>query len=168
MNQFRREEIKKSVRLNVSNETMQEHKVEIVWSLRNAASDVIAEHRETVNVPAMSAVWLEKEELPQADLYHDYVRYDLYENGEWVSGGSVLFGVPKHFAFENPRLMVETDGEWITVKSEAYAKYVEILNETEDLVLTDNYFDMDRGERKVKILRGEPKNLRVRSVYDIH
>lgn len=168
LNQFRREEIRRSVRFNVSNETMQERKVEVVWSLRNAASDVLEEHRGTVSVPAMSAAWMEKEELPQANLYHDYVRFDMYENGEWISGGSVLFSVPKHFAFEDPHLTVETDGEWITVRSDAYAKYVEISNENEDLVLSDNYFDMDKGERKVKILRGETKNLKVRSVYDIH
>ena len=36
-----------------------------------------------------------------------------------------------------------------------------------DTVLEDNYFDMNAGERRVKIVRGEPGELSVRSVYDI-
>ena len=44
---------------------------------------------------------------------------------------------------------------------------MEIQNDKEDLLLSDNYFDMNAGEKRVRVLRGEPKNLRLRSVYDI-
>ena len=50
---------------------------------------------------------------------------------------------------------------------EAYAKSVEIRNENDDLILEDNYFDMNAGEYRVKILDGKPDGLKVRSVYDI-
>lgn len=53
------------------------------------------------------------------------------------------------------------------MSASAYAKSVEILNDTEDLILEDNYFDMNAGERWIKILQGKPEGLRVRSVYDI-
>jgi len=36
-----------------------------------------------------------------------------------------------------------------------------------DTVLEDNYFDMNAGQRRVKILRGSVEGLSVRSVYDI-
>ena len=49
----------------------------------------------------------------------------------------------------------------------AYAKYVYINNDQENLVLSDNFFDMDAGEKVVKILSGDAKNLTVKSVYDI-
>ena len=52
--------------------------------------------------------------------------------------------------------------------ADAYAKSVEILNEEEDLVLSDNYFDMNAGERRVTVISGRTSGLRVRSVYDIH
>jgi beta-mannosidase len=55
----------------------------------------------------------------------------------------------------------------ITVKASAYAKSVEILNKTEDLILSDNYFDMNAGTKKVKILSGKPVGIKLRSVYDI-
>ena len=44
---------------------------------------------------------------------------------------------------------------------------MEILNEKEDLVLEDNYFDMNGGEKRIRILRGTPEGLKLRSVYDI-
>ena len=55
----------------------------------------------------------------------------------------------------------------ITVKAEAYAKSVEILNDQEDLVLSDNYFDLNGDSKTVKILRGNPEGIRLRSVWDI-
>ena len=51
--------------------------------------------------------------------------------------------------------------------ADAYAKSVEILDENEDMVLSDNYFDLHGDSRTVKVLRGVPENIRVRSVYDI-
>ena len=53
------------------------------------------------------------------------------------------------------------------ISANAYAKSVEIQNENEDMILSDNYFDMDAGEKRVRILSGEPEGLKVRSVYDI-
>ena len=85
-----------------------------------------------------------------------------------IADNTVIFSYPKYFRYEDPHLQAETDGEWITVRADAYARSVEILNENEDLVLNDNYFDMNAGEKKVRILRGNPDGLRVRSVYDIH
>ena len=40
-------------------------------------------------------------------------------------------------------------------------------DENEDMVLEDNYFDMNAGEKRVRIISGEPVGLKVRSVYDI-
>ena len=37
----------------------------------------------------------------------------------------------------------------------------------EDLLLSDNYFDMNAGSVTVKILRGDPKSIKARSVYDL-
>ena len=53
------------------------------------------------------------------------------------------------------------------VRAKTYAKNVEILNQMEDLILSDNYFDMNAGEKRIRIISGKPDNLRLRSVYDI-
>ena len=51
--------------------------------------------------------------------------------------------------------------------AEAYARSVEIECDDGDLLLSDNYFDMNAGTRTVRILRGHGSKLRVRSVFDI-
>ena len=136
------------------------------WNLRNAFGESLREEQEEVIVPALSAVWLEKTELPEVDVFTQYVSFEAWIDGKMVSEGTVIFSYPKYFRYEDPRLSLETDGTYITVTAAAYAKSVEIQNEAENLVLSDNYFDLNGGSRTVEILRGEAKGLRVRSVYD--
>ena len=161
-------EVIKSVRFNVSNETLQDREVTVEWHLRDAAGEVKAHKEEQIRVPALSAVWLSKVSLPQAELYSDHVSYVLKENGEIIGEGSVIFCQPKYYKFANPHLSARVEGDEIIVTAKAYAKDVELLNENEDWVLSDNYFDMEPGERRVKILRGSGDKVRVRSVFDIH
>lgn len=160
-------EVIKSVRFNVSNETMQDRTVTVEWELRDAAGAVKESTKTEVSVPALSAVWLDKVPLPQASLYEDHVSYRLLEKGEVIGEGSVIFCQPKYYKFVNPQLSVRVDGDEVVITAGAYAKDVEVLNAEEDLLLSDNYFDMEPGERRVKILRGCAEGLRVRSTYDI-
>lgn len=165
-------EVRKSVRLNVSNETRQERRVLVCVKWCGPDSSVKREWKQELNVPALSAVWLEQTLLPEALLYEDHVSYELYEENDggeyrFVSFGSVIFSVPKHHHFLDPQLAVSVRGDQITVSAGAYAKGVEIQNENQDLILSDNYFDMEAGERTVQILSGRAEGLRVRSVYDI-
>ena len=44
------------------------------------------------------------------------------------------------------------EGDEIVVSAKAYAKSVEILNGEEDLILSDNYFDLNGDEKRVKIV----------------
>ena len=55
----------------------------------------------------------------------------------------------------------------ITVTADTYAKSVEIQNKNQDLVLSDNYFDLNGGSKTVKILRGDATGIHIRSVYQI-
>ena len=92
--------------------------------------------------------------------------------------GSVLFVPPKHYHFADPELeivMNESDGT-AEVTAAAYAKGVEIYG-SGGFVPEDNFFDMEPGTRKLKILcrngapdrsAGNEGQLRVRSVFDIH
>lgn len=161
------QDIEKSIRLNVANETMRERTGVVRWALRNADASVVQSGEESVCVPALCSVWLDKVCFPQADLHGQYVSFELEMEGEVISSGTVLFCAPKHFSFLDPRLTVEVDGDELVVTAQAYAKGVELLNENEDWVLEDNYFDMNAGTRRVKILSGEAVGIHVRSVFDI-
>ena len=78
----------------------------------------------------------------------------------------MLFCAPKHFQFADPKLSVRIDGDEIIVTAQAYARSVEIQCGA-DVLLEDNFFDMNAGERRVKILRGVPESAAARSVFDI-
>lgn len=167
--------LKKSARLNVSNETRKAFHGTVRWSLRRNDASVIAEGQVPVTVPALSALWLEEQDFSSENTYETYYAYALYDESEnCVGEGSVLFCPPKHFRFLDPKLSARIEGDTVVVRAEAYARSVEV-NCGADTVLEDNYFDMNAGERRIRILRtgdSSPADLqslsvRVRSVYDI-
>ena len=159
--------VKKSIRLNVANETLENVTVTVKWALRNERAQVLDGGEEQIKVPALTSVWLDRKDLPSADLYKNYVSYDCLLDGTAISGGTVLFTAPKQFHFRNPHLQARLEDSYIIITADAYARSVEILNEDDTLLLSDNYFDMNAGETRVKILSGEAKGLKIRSVYDI-
>ncbi len=158
----------KSIQLNVANETRKEQCVEVSWAVRNAKAEIIKDGgTKELKVPALSSVWLEKELLMDIDIFSEYVSYEMKQNGEVISEGTVIFSYPKYFKYEDPKLSYQIEGDEIIVSSDAYAKSVEIQNDREDLILSDNYFDLNGDEKRVKIISGEAKEVRLRSVYDI-
>ena len=114
-----------------------------------------------------SSLWLDRMDFSDTDYLANHLSYTLETEQGAVSGGSVLFTAPKHYRFADPRLMASVEGDEIAVTACAYARGVEIECTDGDMLLSDNYFDMEEGTRRVKILEGRPGTLRVRSVYDI-
>lgn len=159
--------VKKSIRLNVTNETMVNRKLTVRWQLRRYDGKILRGEECEVCVDALSATWCEKVELPDAQLHENYVSYQLVKSGDTISEGTVLFCPPKHFRFIDPKLSLRVEGKEIVVTAEHYAKSIEIRNEKDDLILSDNFFDLNGGEKRVTICKGEPAGLSVRSVYDI-
>jgi beta-mannosidase len=162
-----RKDIEKSFRLSVANETKEEKKLRAAWEIRDKTAKVLKEGTRPVTVGPLSSVWLDKVEVPEVALYDEYLSFHLYDKDAVISEGTVIFSLPKHFHYLDPRLSYRLEGDRITVTAEAYAKSVEILNDNEDLVLSDNYFDMNAGEKEVTIISGNPRGIRLRSVYDI-
>lgn len=158
---------RKTARLNVSNETMEAFAGRIDWSLRRPDASVVEEGSFDAAVPALDAVWLPEQDFTKYGPYDCYYAYRLTDRaGRTVGEGSVLFCAPKHFRFQDPALTVRLEGNEAVVTASAYARSVEVQCGP-DVLLEDNYFDMNGGERRVKILRGEAKDAAVRSVYDI-
>lgn len=161
-------EFEKSIRLNVANETMEEQSVQVSWAVRNRKAEVLKDGGICkVKVPALSSLWLDKVLLPKLDIFSEYVSYEMRKDGEVLSDGTVIFSYPKYFRYEDPMLSWRVEGDEIIVSAQAYAKSMEILNEQEDLILSDNYFDLNGDEKRVKIISGEAKGIRLRSVFDI-
>lgn len=167
INEFRTTPIKRSIRLNVSNETMQDVDCTVRWALRTPNGAVVRSAETEITVPALSAVWLDEVDFPDASLTGHYVSYALIMGGGTVSEGSALFCAPKHFEFQDPQLKVWRQGDYVLVEAAAFAKHVCIESDDADMLLSDNFFDLQPGIRRVKILRGQAENLRVRSVWSM-
>ena len=162
------DEFERSIRLNVVNESIREACVTVRWYLRDAKAEILRKEETELTVPALSSVWLEKTQLPEIDIFREYVSFELEKDGQICSGGTVIFSYPKYFRYEDPHLRYNVRGNTITVRADAYARSVEIQNDQEDLILSDNYFDLNADARTVTVQSGELKGLRLRSVYDIH
>ena len=158
---------RKTAQLNVSNETTGDFTGRLHWALRRPDASVIQEGDFDIDVPALSAVWLPEQDFTQHSAFDCYYSYQLADAGGSVTGqGTVLFCAPKHFHFLDPELTVRLEGDEVVVASQAYARSVE-LQCGADVLLEDNFFDMNGGERRVKILRGKAGRVSARSVYDI-
>ena len=158
-----------SAALHVANETDQTVRGTVRWQLRRPDSSVIQENEKEIEVAPYSGTWLDKEIYNDAaDEREMHLYYEFVRNGEVISSGSALFVAPKHYRFANPKLTVSADGNTVTVKSEGYAKGVCVESADGNLRLSDNFFDMEKGERTLTILGRRPEGeLSVRSVYDI-
>lgn len=153
--------------LCVNNDSLSEVRGTVRWWLCSADSTVLESGCTDIAVPALSVVSLPKLDFRKTDARRNHLSYAFEVDGCAVSGGSVLFTAPKHYLLEDPRLTWELHGNAITVHTESYAQAVEIDSPDSDFILSDNYFDMERGSRTVKVLEGTPKTIRLRSVWDI-
>ncbi len=135
--------------------------------LRNSRSEVLKTYEFDVNVAPFSVLTLPEIDFNRCDAENLYYSYELIVAGKCISEGTVLFTAPKHFNFVNPELCVRVEGDEIVVSAKAYAKSVEIYSDECDFILSDNFFDINGGEVRVKVTEGEAKGVKVRSVYDI-
>ena len=103
-------------------------------------------------------------------------------NGIVVSRGCSMFAAPKHYEFRDPELAISVhtaeEGEsvsTVTVQAGAFAKSVAVESPDGNLLLDDNYFDMEKGTVVLTIVGRDGKPLspdqipagpyRARSVY---
>ena len=160
-------DVEKSIRLNVANETLDTHFVTVNWQLRTAGGEIKKQASENLRIEPLCSKWLNKVYFSDADLYSDYVSYALVENGILISEGTVLFCQPKHFHFENPDLSFSVEGDEIVITSCCYAKSVEIRNENDDLICDNNFFDLNKETKRIKVISGDTNTISLRSVYNI-
>lgn len=157
----------KSATLYVTNDTLSTIHGVIEWKLCDSYSNVLKSGEEEVFVDKLSVKKMNKLNFSDMDAEIVHFTYALIIDGVAVSNGSVLFTQPKYYRFVNPKLKYVIENGEIVITSEAYAKGVMIEDEQNDLILEDNFFDMEKGERRIKILSGKPTTLIVRSVCNI-
>ncbi len=153
--------------LSVNNDSLQSVTGRVVWQLCDANSNVLQEGSEEITVPSLSVKHLDMMDFRKTDVERHHLSFRFEVDGQEVSGGSVLFTAPKHYQFADPKLTWSRSGDEITVYADAYAQAVEIDSPDSDFILSDNYFDMEKGSKTVRIVEGDPQTIVLRSVYDI-
>lgn len=159
--------IEKSARLHVANETMESVNGVVRWALRSAAGEVILDGAEEVSVGPLSGEWLSRMDFSSYDELEVYISYSFEQDGVVVSEGTSLFTAPKHFRFQDPGLQLRREGSILIITAQAYAKQVAVEGVDGDVKLSDNFFDMNPGERRVEILEGDATAFTLKSVYQI-
>ena len=154
--------------LTVTNDTREAVTGHVNGYLRNNQGDVLETHRFEVSVPPFGVLTLPEIDFHKTDVRRNYYDFELVTDKGTVGHGSVLFTAPKHFYFADPALSARVEGDEIVITAKAFAKSVEIYSEECDFILSDNFFDMNKGEVRVKILEGTPTAIKCRSVFDIH
>ena len=177
-----------SVELHVSNETAEEFKGVIKWALRDNKSQILREgFAEAWAAPLSSAVCTSLDfssDLKEKQAVRKtYFEFSLESSGGKVlSRGTVLFAKEKYFEFAEPKLRVEAtdarDRFVVKVRSESFARHVELDLTGADCVFDDNYFDLTAGEEKrIEAVKDRlsreltldefRRMLKARSIYDI-
>ncbi len=159
--------IEMSARLHVANETMTPLNGVATWQLRSARGEVLLVGEEGVTVEPLSGTWLMKHNFSAFDELEVYLSYALEVDGKVVSENTCLFTAPKHFAFEDPELTCKREGDYLLISAQAYAKGVEIQGVDGDVKLSDNFFDMNPGVKRIEIVEGNATEFTLKSVYDI-
>lgn len=179
------------IRFVVSNETLQDVDIKIVFRLYDNKGNVIEENSVNKKVDKLAADTCAEADYSKigSDRFEArkyYVEYILYVNGKKKSRSALLFTRPKYFTFENPNITwetEETDTEFIlNVQTDTFGKYIFFDSPQFDFVADDNCFDLSRGTiKKIRIKKeditkdGKPyqasleemKHLSVLSAYDI-
>jgi beta-mannosidase len=158
----------KSAALTVVNERRTPFRGRVEWMFCSPGGEPLSRGETPVSVPALGTACAARLDAADYPVFSTYIFYSLFgAGGELISQGSSLFCAPKHFRYADPKLTARASGGTVTVTAKAYAGAVRIESDDPELLLEDNYFDMQPGERQVKVLRGGTEGIRLKSIFDI-
>ncbi|WP_105613989.1 beta-mannosidase [Vallitalea okinawensis] len=175
------------VRFAVANETLDTFKGQIKWYLRKNNGEVLDSDTIDAEVKQLSSKYMDSLDfsndlLTKEERFSTYMDYYLICDDQIIGSGSTLFTEPKYFKFLDPKISFEVidNGQDFTLsfKTINYAKYIEIDFKDMDIVLEDNYFDMNKDIGRIINVSKDtlPENINrewlsdhicIRSIYDM-
>ena len=177
---------KKKLVINVSSEKTEPFKGEVRWRVRKNTTEIIAEGRKEITVPALSAIDVltltpDMTKLTEAMYRDHYIEYALVQNGTVVSSGTLLLVLPKRFSFIKPEISVNIDqiGEMYRFEfsSKNFAKGVYLDFDEFDCTFGDNWFDLHGQKHSILVSKSYfpfnitvdeiKEKLLIKSYYDI-
>lgn len=120
---------------------------------------VICEKKNNVVLMPFSSVKVAELDIPQLDEFRErecFLHYEMAENAHIIDSGNRLLCRPKKFRFRDPRIeayVQEKNGKLlVAVRSDEFARRVEIRFENTDVIFSDNFFDLLPGESKTVLV----------------
>ncbi len=161
-----------TVDLYLSNETLKGTQGTLRWKLMHVKKGLVKENVVQCQVRRLftqQVVHLDFSEYirTRLDQRQYYLAYSYESGNKTVGEGSVLFVKAKHFELQKPKITCERINEktWI-FRSDQFAKFVE-ADFGEDILLSDNYFDLIPGqEKKIVLEKGTEKIPEIYSLFD--
>ena len=176
------------VDLHISNESLEKVTGTLNWSLKDSKCNVLHEGSTPIELEALTSKGFESLDLSEQlnskkQLREVYLEVRLLKEETPISCCTVLFVKAKHFDFIDPKITTEIfeekDQFVIKVKSQAFAKFVELNMKELDAVFSDNFFDLSIGMDKtitvqkdrlseVVSLEAFKRQLTIRSIFDTY
>lgn len=166
---------------NVSNETLESCKGTVKIYVKDRDFNVIYSNSIAVDISSLSSKDISSIDFSEYIKEHEkeyFVEAVLYDAADRrISYQTLLYVKPKRFAFRKPEItgeVIKKDGKlFISVKSDTFAKGVEVDFTASDVMLEDNYFDItDKNGVLIEVIDCADEKLlseqiRFKSVYDI-
>jgi beta-mannosidase len=176
------DERENSASLHLSNEHNFPIAGRVTWRLLSFNGDVIKQGEMQARAPALTSIKLINLELA-ADLQNEgkrerYLSFAFTDDRDQTSRyGTATFAPYKHLRLQNPRLQTaiteKNDVYEIRVTSSSFAKFVALDLAEDDVIFSDNYFDLDAGQtraiavpKQTLSLNDLQRQLTVRSLFD--
>ncbi|MDZ7361360.1 MAG: glycoside hydrolase family 2 protein [candidate division KSB1 bacterium] len=129
----------------------------VTWRLLSFTGDVIKQGEMQAQVPARTSIKLTDLDL-SAELQNNgkhgrYLSFVFTDSRDQTSRyGTAVFAPYKHLHLQNPHLQIavteKNDVHEIRVTASSFAKFVALDLEEDDVIFSDNYFDLDAGQTR--------------------
>jgi beta-mannosidase len=175
-----------SVSLHVTNDTLSRKSCKLSWQLMKQTGTVIQSGDIDVVIDELSSKEITSLDFAEVldtkqKRREAYLEFSLIDNGDIISGGTVLFTKAKHFTFLDPKISAEINEEddkfILSISAKTYARFVELDLTDADAIFSDNIFDLSPLKTKRVEIKKEnisqpikledlKKQLHIRSLYD--
>ena len=144
-------------RIHVTNDTTKATKIDVMWSLERFDGSVIRKSRVSTRVePEQDKLLADldfSEELQGDDIRRAVLVHQLLINGKRASLGMTPFIPSKHLELPTAKINVEVQndsaGPLLEISSDAAARFVWLSVPKQDVIFSDNCFDLPAGRKVV-------------------
>lgn len=144
--------------LHITNDTTKPARVEVRWSLEDFDGTVLRKSKIKTRVEPTSSKGLTRldftEELEGENMRQYVLVHELLVNGKPTGMGMTAFMPSKHLDLPAAKINVDKgsdeDGAYLEVSSDKAARFVCLSVPRQDVVFSDNYFDLPAG-RAVRV-----------------